>query len=277
MVAIATAALATRQALVALGIFVAAFAPTTSNFFAALRKAKVSCFDYSTENGGDCAIDTAEATVHALIGLGLAAGATVAGFALIARDAEGGHIDHHLVSVDGDRYPKMDVFNKDWMKQNLLEGERKHILSNYTSSANRGQFMTEAWLEDGRIKLTQYAHHNGGSQLSKRSHEAYLHWSMEDTDIPEYYSINASYEEFYNAAHLIIDNLADGNVRSTCLGFAFQPPGSPFAGASVGIEGSYESTNDAPTGCETPVHGLMDYNQIGDLHINSYSGPSKFR
>ena len=268
MAPIARSVLTVRQLAVAVGILLAAISPATSNFFAAVRRAQVDC--KGGKNGVTCFNDIFEAAVHGLVAVTVTAGAAVLAFGFIPRDIQSLEEYHHsLVSVNGTTHERFDVIDRSWMRANLLEGERTHILANYTHRENAGQFMTEAWLDKGKIRLTQYTYRGDGDRLDKRSEEAYVHYSEGHSDIEEDYTIGATYEEYWNSAGVIFDYFSDHNIRGACVGYAFQPSGHPYTSASLGVQGSYEKTNDAPS-CGLPTPG-GSYKQIGDLKINDFA------
>ena len=249
----------------AIGIYVTVAVVTTGYFWTGLRNAMIDCDKDSTQhNAGACAVDIVEVVASSIVIVASSA-ATVYSLGVVGRDVA--TFDHSdLVYVDGKAMHKLDVFNYAWMKENLLEDNRKYILHNSTKGG--GKVMTEAWKEGKIHKHTHYAY-SDDDQPHKRSGEAYIHTSYEESDIKfEFPNIKTSYTDAYNAAQLIFDNFANDGVDSNCVGFEFHPAGKAFESAWLGLEGSYVSTNNAPT-CKNPeTNG--GYTQIGDMQITGY-------
>lgn len=259
------------RGIVAVGIFTTVAIVSAGNFFTGLRAAVVDCSEGATHNGAACAVDLVEASLFGFLTVAFTSAAVV-GTAFLPRDNALDAGEFHMAHVDGVAINKWDVFNRDWMNKNLREGERKYILANTTNLApDGGKVMTEAWLENGTMKLTQYPHQIASGK-EKRSREVYLHYSAEYSTIAQQYpNIKTSYVDARNAAQHIFDDMANRQARSNCIGLSFEPPGGLLTGARFGFEGSYAYTNDAPTNCPIlPAHSDPQMGQIGDFYITSY-------
>ena len=251
----------------AVGLYVTVLIVTKGYFWSGLRNAMIDCKKDSTNhNGGACVVDWVEVITSGLI-ITATTVATAYEIGIVPVPRDVAIIDYSdLAYVDGKAMHKLDVFNYAWMKENLLEGDRKYILHNSTKGG--GKVMTEAWKEGKSHKHTHYAYVDD-DQPHKRSGPAYIHTSYEENDIKfEFPKINTTYTDAYNAAQVIFDRFANGDVDANCVGFEFHPPGQSFESAWVGLEGSYSSTNNAPT-CKNPeTNG--GYTQIGDMQITGY-------
>lgn len=261
----------TVRGLAAVGIFATIAIVSSGNFFTALRNYYIDCDQGSTHNAGACVVDVLEGAVYAVLTVTFG-GAAIVGTGILPRDSALDASGFHMAHVDGVAVHKWEVFNRDWMNANLREGERKYILANTTNLApDGGKVMTEAWLQNGTLKLTQYPHKKANTK-DKRAREVYLHYSSEQSNIPlAYPNIKTSYTYARNAAQHIFDNMANRNARSNCIGFEFQAPGNSLVAAEFGLEGSYAYTNDAPVNCHNPYNSIgQNYEQIGDMYLTGY-------
>ena len=248
------------RGLVACGIFTTVAVVSEGYFFTALHESTIDCKVGSTHNADTCAVDIIEGVVAGLATF-LAGGAAIISAGILPRDAAN-YDPFDLASVDGKALHKWEVFNRDWMRENLREGERTFISHNISRMEGASKLMTEAWKEDGKIKLTQYAQAGG---LGKRSKLAYLHFAGEESDIGrEDPNFKTSYVYARDAAQHIFDDMANRHARSNCISFQVRPKADGgILTAYFGLEGSYEYTNDAPGYCDY----AQGYTQIGDLHL----------
>ena len=252
-----------------IGIFATLAIVSVGYFFTGLRNAQIDCNEGSTHNTGACIVDYVEAITAAVVTVA-ASGAAVADIGgLIPRDHPGDD-DFDLAHVDGLQIHKWEVFNRAWMKENLREHERKYIVINTTRAhPTGGKLMTEAWLEDGYTKLSQYAVPQPGHQ--KRTTDVYLHYSAETSNIKfEFPKIQSSYADELAAAQIIFDDLANRHADSNCYGFEFHPSGGSFESAWLGIQGSNSPDNQAPLCLDPESDGQGKYEQIGDMSITGY-------
>jgi len=256
------------RGLVACGIFTTIAVVQQGYFWTALRNQKIDCHKGTTHNTEACLVDWIEVVVSTIITTA-SASAAVYSAAFVPRD-ESAPDPFDMVHIDGEAIHKLDVFHRGWMKDNLVENERKYILFNTSrSSPGNGKVMTEAWREDGHVKLTSYAHHSP-EKLTKRSGTEYVHTSYEESDIKfEFPKIKTTYAHMKDAAQHIFDDFANRHAAANCIGFLFHPTSSSAKEAAwLGMSGSYSKVNTAPT-CQNP-ETTGGYSQIGDLYITGY-------